>query len=60
MVGLNVLLIHKTPKLFMIITSENIMIITPKHIIFVWFGLVWFYGISAIIGYLKPNPFLYI
>ena len=26
----------------------------------VWFGLVWFYGISVIVGYLMPNPFLYI
>ena len=26
----------------------------------VWFGLVWFYGTSTIIGYLIPNPFLYI
>ena len=23
----------------------------------VWFGLVWFYGISTIVGYLMPNPF---
>ena len=23
----------------------------------VWFGLVWFYGISTIEGYLMPNPF---
>ena len=23
----------------------------------VWFGLVWFYGISTIVGYLKSNPF---
>ena len=23
----------------------------------VWFGLVWFYGISIIVGYLMPNPF---
>ena len=22
------------------------------------FGLVWFYGISTIVGYLMPNPFL--
>ena len=22
----------------------------------VWFGLVWFYGISTIVGYLMPNP----
>ena len=22
--------------------------------------LVWFYGISTIVGYLMPNPFLYI
>ena len=21
-----------------------------------WFGLVWFYGISNIVGYLMPNP----
>ena len=23
-------------------------------------NLVWFYGISTILGYLMPNPFLYI
>ena len=23
-------------------------------------GLVWFYGISTIVGYLMPNPILYI
>ena len=22
----------------------------------IWFGLVWFYGISTIVGYLMPNP----
>ena len=22
------------------------------------FGLIWFYGISTIVGYLTPNPFL--
>ena len=27
---------------------------------FVWFGLVWFYGISTIVGYLMSNPFLYV
>ena len=26
----------------------------------VWFGLVWFYGISTIVGYLMPNLFLHI
>ena len=26
----------------------------------VWFGLVWFYGISTIASYLMPNPVLYI
>ena len=26
----------------------------------IWFGLIWFYGISIIVGYLMPNPFLYI
>ena len=25
----------------------------------IWFGLVWFYGISTFVGYLTPNPFLY-
>ena len=23
---------------------------------YIWFGLVWFYGISTIVGYLMPNP----
>ena len=26
----------------------------------VWFGLIWFYGISTIVGYLMPNLFLFI
>ena len=26
------------------------------YIKYIWFGLVWFYGISTIVGYLKPNP----
>ena len=26
------------------------------YIKYVWFGLVWFYGISIIVGYLMPNP----
>ena len=25
-----------------------------------WFGLVWFYDISIIVGYLMPNQFLFI
>ena len=25
--------------------------------VFDWFGLIWFYGIIAIVGYLMPNPF---
>ena len=24
-----------------------------------WFGLFGFYGISTLVGYLMPNPFLY-
>ena len=27
-----------------------------KLICLVWFGLVWFYDISTIVGYLIPNP----
>ncbi len=26
----------------------------------IWFGLVWFYDISTVQGYLMPNPFLFI
>ena len=26
----------------------------------VWFGLDWFHGISTIVDYLIPNPFLYV
>ena len=26
----------------------------------IWFGLVWFYGKATIVGYLMPNPYLYI
>ena len=29
-------------------------------ILIMLFSLVWFYGISTIVGYLMPNPFLYI
>ena len=25
------------------------------YIKYIWFGLVWFYGISTIVGYLMPN-----
>ena len=25
------------------------------HIKYIWFGFVWFYGISTIVGYLMPN-----
>ena len=28
-----------------------------SYIRYIWFGLVWFYGISTIVGYLMPNPF---
>ena len=28
--------------------------------VLVWFGLVWFYGTSTIIGYLMPNSIIYI
>ena len=27
------------------------------YIKYIWFGLIWFYGISTIIGYLMPNAF---
>ena len=30
------------------------------YIRYIWFGLVWFYAISTIVGYLLQYPFLYI
>ena len=35
-------------------------ILRSKHFAFFRFALVWFYGISTSVGYLMPNPFLYI
>ena len=29
----------------------------PYSNLVIWFGLVWFYGISTFVGYLTPNPF---
>ena len=34
--------------------AESFLYIYMKYI---WFGLVGFYGISTIVGYLMPNPF---
>ena len=41
--------------------NENLklLIVAVLFITLVWFGLVWFYGISTIKVYLMPNPFLY-
>ena len=36
------------------------MIEAPRDNVMVWFGLVWFYGTSTIVGYLIPNSSLYI
>ena len=34
---------------------------TYIYIKYIWFGLVWFYGISTLIDYLIPNPvYIYI
>ena len=39
-------------KLFLILSISD----ATRH----WFGLVWFNGISTIVGYLMPNPvFIY-
>ena len=35
---------------------SNIKYIKNIDIKYIWFSLVWFYGISTIIGYLMPNP----
>ena len=39
------------------ITSRSTLI---RSDCLVWFGLVWFYGISTIVGYLMPNLYTYI
>ena len=43
-----------------IVIVGDIVIVEVVVIIMVWFSLVWFYGISTIVGYVIPNPFLYI
>ena len=36
---------------------ENLLTFVKLNLLvdLVWFGLVWFYGISTIVGYLMPN-----
>ena len=47
--------------IFFVIQSQCIcMIIEIKLELGSWFGLVWFYDTSTVVGYLMPNPFLYI
>ena len=31
-------------------------ILNNTYVLNIWFGFVWFYGISNIVGYLMPNP----
>ena len=44
-------------------TDKKLMLLTRRYSTFSFhmldFGLVWFYGISTIEGYLMPNHFLY-
>ena len=40
-------------ELEILIKTENIVKIL------IWFGLVWFDGISTFVGYLRPTLFLY-
>ena len=42
------------------ITSQKYLVTLKNFYFSSWFGLVWFYGTSTIVGYLMPNPFLYI
>ena len=35
---------------------SNCLLVNFKYSLLVWFGLIWFYGISTILGYLMPNP----
>ena len=39
------------------VTFVYILLLCKKSVCTIWF--VGFYGISTLVGYLKPNPFLY-
>ena len=38
-------------------SDEKMRILKKSRFGLVWFGLVWFYGISTFVGYLRPDPF---
>ena len=39
------------------VPNKSLMKVKYIPMCLVWFGLVWFYGISTIVGHLKPNYF---
>ena len=39
--------------------EQPFIVISPRSTL-VWYSTVWFYGVSAILGYLLLNPILYI
>ena len=45
--------------LFMQVNDQTVLFQTIQFSISTvfWFGLLWFYSISTIVGYLMPNPF---
>ena len=45
-----------TCNVTMISIVAEVLGTVPKYLEKDWFGLVWFYGISTIVGYLMPNP----
>ena len=45
---------------FLCVEYTYIAFYSQVHSDLEWFGLVWFYGISTMVGYLMPNPFLFI
>ena len=57
------IILHDNPFIFLSFISHIIhpveLLSWQTSYLSVWslFGLVWFYGISTIIGYLMPNPF---
>ena len=50
----------KIPKTFQVFNEGFDLLykyFTLSTLYLVWFGLVWFYGIPTIVGYLMSNPF---
>ena len=51
---------HARPQIFVLYTRHISQHSRYIYFFIFWFGLILFSGISTIVGYLMPNPFLYL